>query len=255
VLTLYHFGGAICAQKVRIALFEKQLEWESVDCSGAALRAENYLSLNPNGVVPTLIHDGAILTESRIISEYINDAFVGPALMPAGSIQRHRARLWSKQIDDVFHLNIFILTFVAIAREDYLQLAPEVRSNAMPGLCDPIKRTIANELPEGGMQSPWIGIAIKRFCLMLEAMEQQLEQSPFLAGDTYTLADADYTAYLKRLADLGFGALWENKSSLCGWWGRMSAGASFETAILAWKTPEVSSRYERARSMPSPSGR
>ena len=56
MLMLYHFPGAICAQKVRVALAEKGLYWESRSVL-RELRSPDYLRLNPHGYVRTLVHD------------------------------------------------------------------------------------------------------------------------------------------------------------------------------------------------------
>lgn len=247
MLTLYHFGGAICAQKVRLALAEKQVEWDSKECVGATLRDPEYLRLNPNGVVPTLVHDGAVLTESRIISEYIDERFDGPSLMPSDPVERHRARLWSKQIDDSLHLNIFILTFVSIGRDMYLEMPADIRENMMPGLRDPIKRRISTELLESGFQSPWISMAVNRFRRLVAEMEVRLSQSSYLAGGDYSLADADYTAYIHRLTHLGLAGLWAGMSGMAGWYARMTERPSFTSAIRDWQSPQEVGSYEKAR--------
>ena len=65
MIELYHHGSSVCAAKVRFALMEKGLKWKGhyVDL----LKGENfnpeYLKLNANAVVPTLVHDGQILVE------------------------------------------------------------------------------------------------------------------------------------------------------------------------------------------------
>ena len=247
MLALYHFGGAICAQKVRLALSEKNLVWESRDCSGPALRDPGYLELNPNGVVPTLVHDDVVLTESRIISEYINDAFRGPALMPTDPGARYRARLWSKQIDDSLHLNVFILSFVIVLRQKFLEMAPAIRVSALPGLRDPIKRQISEDLLEYGWDSPWTRMAVKRFHRLLVEMQTRLAHSRHLAGADYSLADADYTAYLNRLADLGFDGLWADKPAVEDWLGRMKERLSYKAGILSWNTPTDTEHYSTSR--------
>ena len=83
MLELYHSINSVCAQKVRIALEEKGQEAKDHIMT---LRGDQYepayLKLNPNGVVPTLIHDGEPITESSLILYYIDDAFPEPPLMP-----------------------------------------------------------------------------------------------------------------------------------------------------------------------------
>ena len=244
MLILYHGGASIASQKVRLALAEKGVGWESRIAWGATLRDPEYLKLNPNGVVPTLVHDEAVLIESRIISEYVNDAFEGPALMPAEPRLRHTARLWSKQSDDSLHLNVYILSFVTGMRELFRAMPEPVRQGALPGLRDPIKRQITHDLMDQGFASPHARRALERFRHLVQEMEIALAKAPYLAGQAYSLADADLTAYLQRLTDLGLTALWAERPRLADWLARMQARPSFNAAILDWRTP---SEVERSR--------
>jgi glutathione S-transferase len=76
VLEHYHNINSVCAQKVRIALREKRLE---VKERLLTLRGDQhdpaYRKLNPNGVVPTLVHDGKPIIESSLILYYLDEAF------------------------------------------------------------------------------------------------------------------------------------------------------------------------------------
>ena len=83
MLELYHGTTSVCAQKVRLTLAEKGLEWQShlLELNGDHLTPE-YLKINPNGVVPTLVHDGTIIVESTVIIHYLDDLFPDPPLMP-----------------------------------------------------------------------------------------------------------------------------------------------------------------------------
>ena len=82
-IELYHTINSVCAQKVRIQLEEKGLPWTS---KLMTLRGDqfspDYLKLNPNGVVPTLVHDGEPVIESSVILYYLEDCFPSPCLMP-----------------------------------------------------------------------------------------------------------------------------------------------------------------------------
>jgi Glutathione S-transferase len=75
MITLYHNDMSVCAAKVRTALAEKNLKWDGVhlDLRGGDAQQPEYLKLNPNAVVPTLVHDGRPLIESTVICEYIDD--------------------------------------------------------------------------------------------------------------------------------------------------------------------------------------
>ena len=64
MLELYHSVNSVCAQKVRIVFAEKSLQWQEHLMTLAGDQYDpGYLKLNPNGVVPTLIHDGNVIVD------------------------------------------------------------------------------------------------------------------------------------------------------------------------------------------------
>jgi glutathione S-transferase len=68
MLELYNNTNSVCAQKVRLALTGKGLQAKEhmLKLQGDQFDPA-YLKLNPNGVVPTLVHDGQPITESAVI--------------------------------------------------------------------------------------------------------------------------------------------------------------------------------------------
>ncbi len=89
MLELYHNINSVCAQKVRIALFEKdqQIKEHLLTLQGDQ-NDPAYMKLNPNGVVPTLVHDGNVIIESSLILYYIDEALPDPPLMPKTPLAR-----------------------------------------------------------------------------------------------------------------------------------------------------------------------
>ncbi|MEM1103907.1 MAG: glutathione S-transferase family protein, partial [Pseudomonadota bacterium] len=77
MLALYHSPYSTCSQKVRLCLAEKGLDYEKrdVDLARQEHLTEAYLALNPNGVVPTLVHDDAVVIDSSVICEYLDEVF------------------------------------------------------------------------------------------------------------------------------------------------------------------------------------
>ena len=235
VLTLYHTARAVCPQKVRLALAEKQLEFDSRLLAPADLRSPEYLLLNPHGYVPTLIHDGKVITESRTISEYLDDAFPAPALLPRSAFGKVRVRNWSKQIDDSLHLNIFVLSFVISFRKMFASMPEDAQIRALP--LTPLKRHITLELLEKREDSIFFGMAVDRFRTLLRAMDKELSNAEWLADDTYSFADTDYTPYLRRLEELG---LWQLLKPDCPnvnrWYNAVRHRPSFANAMTAWES-------------------
>ena len=72
--TLYHHGSSVCAAKVRLAMAEKDLQWNGVyiDILKGEQFNPDYLKLNPKGVVPTLVHDDLVIPDSTVIIEYLD---------------------------------------------------------------------------------------------------------------------------------------------------------------------------------------
>ncbi len=93
-MKLYTFFRSSAAFRVRIALNLKGLKYESI--SMALLKNEHraaaYLALNPQGLIPALALDGAVLSQSIAIIEYLNDKYPTPPFLPVGPLDRARVR-------------------------------------------------------------------------------------------------------------------------------------------------------------------
>jgi maleylacetoacetate isomerase len=93
-MKLYTFFRSSAAFRVRIALNLKGLKYESIP--KALLknehRAADYLALNPQGLIPALALDGAVLSQTLAIIEYLNDKYPTPPFLPAGPLDRARVR-------------------------------------------------------------------------------------------------------------------------------------------------------------------
>lgn len=236
MLTLYHLPIAICAQKTRVCLAEKGVAWEARNVEGQ-FRSPEYLKLNPAGYVPTLVHDGRVITESRVISEYIDEAFEGPALQPTDPYQRTIMRRWTKQIDETLHPFIFVLSFVPLFRDQILQLPLAEQEKSVP--LDPVKAGRMRDMMRLGWDSPWLLMAIQRFEKLAIELEAALTATPWLAGEAYSLADADYTPYLQRMEDLGLSWLWADRPALTDWYVRVRARPSYAAVVDDWVSPDA----------------
>ncbi len=82
---LYHGDISNCSMRVRMALEEKGLDWEShhIDLKKKENLDEGYFAINPNGLVPTMIHEGVVHIESNEIIAYLDEAYPEPPLRPA----------------------------------------------------------------------------------------------------------------------------------------------------------------------------
>src|SRR5665213_1826255 len=128
MLELYHSVNSVCAQKVRIALAEKGLDYTEHLMTLACDQFDPaYMKLNPNAVVPTLIHDGYPIVESSVILYYLDEAFPEPPLMPRDLKARAKVRLYNKLVDEYIHNSCMILSFATSFRGRLLKMSPEER--------------------------------------------------------------------------------------------------------------------------------
>jgi glutathione S-transferase len=108
-LHLLHFQASSCSQKVRILLREKGIQWEShpVDLARQHNTRPWFLGINPRGVVPVLVHDGAVHIESNDILEYLDEKIESDAkpYLPQGEEERRIAHE-SLALEDSLHMDL-----------------------------------------------------------------------------------------------------------------------------------------------------
>lgn len=234
---MYHQGSSVCAAKVRIVLYEKGLEWESkyVDVLKGEQFDPAYLKLNPNAVVPTLVHDGKVVLESTVNCEYLDEVFPNPSLRPNNAYALAQMRIWTKRVDEQLHPMTSVLTYAASHRHTILSNNSSDQVEAIINETrDPVKRARKREWIELGMDAPTARQAISEFKRTLTDMENGLAQQAWLVGNTYSLADVALTPYLNRLSMLNMDAFWQRYPNVANWFSRVQSRASFEPALMEW---------------------
>ncbi|HEY5777026.1 MAG TPA: maleylacetoacetate isomerase [Xanthomonadales bacterium] len=106
-LTLYSYWRSSAAYRVRIALHLKELDFETIPVhlvrQGGEQHAGAYRSINPQGLVPALLHGGHVLTQSMSICEYLDECFGAYPLLPTDPLGRARIRSLALQIACEIH--------------------------------------------------------------------------------------------------------------------------------------------------------
>lgn len=237
-LVLFHNSMSSCSQKVRLVLAEKDLAFESreVDLIGGAQHAPDYVKLNPNHVVPTLVHDGHVLIESSLIDEYLEDAFPEVPLAPRDPVARHAMRLWVKQIDEKVHPAAGVITYAIGARPIALLQSAEAREASVAAIPDPARRAARRSVLEHGVAAPEFAGALGAFIDLIDAMDAKLAPGGWLSGDRFGLADAAALPYVLRLAHLAMTPLLDARvrPRVADWLARVEARPSYASAITAW---------------------
>jgi len=233
VLEHYHSINSVCAQKVRIALNEKGLEAKE---HLLTLRGDQfdpaYLKLNPNGVVPTLVHDGNTIIESSLILYYLDEAFPDRPLMPKEPKLRHRVRLYNKLIDEYLHNSCMILTFATAFRPNFLKLPREAWLAEVNK--SPLKRRAEykRSVIERGLDSEFVADALAQHQKLLSWMDQSLQGGQYLVGDSFSNADCAVIPYILRLDLLKLRGMWDRYPAIGDWWARMRGRPSVKAEIF-----------------------
>jgi glutathione S-transferase len=215
---------------VRLVLREKNLqpiEHHLNLRAGDATRPE-YLKLNPNGVIPTLIDQGTPIIESTVICEYLDDTYPEPPLRPKNTVQRAAMRVWTMRPDAGLHRACGITSFAMAFRHQMLALPPaeierQIAEKPDPAVRDNLRQTIAL-----GVQAPQVAAALKTYDKVIGQISRQLDQTLWLAGDEYSLADAAMLPYVSRLEQLEMSWLWAGqRASIASWLERSKARPNY----------------------------
>ena len=236
MLELYHNDMSSCAQKVRTALAEKSLEWTGhhLDLRAGDTLTPEYLKLNPNGVVPTLIDDGFVLIESTVINEYIDDAYPDHPLRPADPRARAKMRLWTKKLDEGLHNHTSTISSAIAFRYQQIDRPPEELARILAAVPDPAKRARRKDLIENGIHSQHFPDAIRAWNKTLGDMEEALGSSTWLAGEDFSLADIAYSPYLTRWEHLQLVGLTDKRPRLQDWFERIRSRDSYRIGLANW---------------------
>ncbi len=244
---LYNAPQSTCSQRVRYALHAKGQGFEEhrLDLfSGDQLRPE-YLAINPNGVVPTLIHGGAAVIDSTVILEYLEDILPETEPMRPGDPQQiARMRAMMRFIDEVPTPAIRVPSY-NLAFLPHFQAMSEVEFQA---LCDskPLRREFLQRMGRTGFPEADMEEALGRLRRGVERMGLWLEDSggPWLMGMEISLADVAIMPVIVRMDDINLGHFWDGIPVIGAWFDRIRAMPSFRPtyyhgALLTEKYPHL----------------
>lgn len=247
MLTLYHTKMSVCSVKARLALAEKGVAWDERLMTGRGDQYDpEYMKLNPNAVVPTLVHDGKVILESTVIMHYVDECFPGPPLLPSDPLARSKVRMTAKLMDENVHYGCVGLTFATVNRNNFAKMSVEQFEAELRKREDPKFSDIKRQVVRYGLDAPVVVESVRQFVMLLDRIEAAMQDGDFIAGASYSLADAAATPYVWRLDMLSLGRMWEHRPGVARWYDRMRNRPSFKTAVEGWVTPADRERYANA---------
>ncbi len=209
MLTLYAVPASLYCAKTRLCLRAKSLVWREVLPVGGYGSAE-YAAQVPGGNLPALEHEGMLLSDSEAISEYLEERFPQPAMLPAGIQDRARIRSCSR-----FH---------------------DTR-------LEPAVRTLFDQVDPSGRDPERVALSRDAVVLRLDQFGQLPRHGPLMHGHGLTLADCGFpiTLTVLRVLDdvMALNLIWPG--AISNYYGAVRdnpfVAAELETyrpAIRAW---------------------
>ncbi|WP_129791856.1 glutathione S-transferase family protein [Sphingosinicella sp. CPCC 101087] len=205
-LKYYHAEPLANSLKSMIPLFEKGLEFESVYVNLHKFEQHEswFLAINPEGQVPVLDHDGAIVTHTTVINEYLEDAFPDrPPLRPNTPAGNARMRYWNKFVDE------HVMNFVSMHGWHRLIgiIARKIESGEFEKLLERIPLHEQREkwrTARSGFSEADLANATRKIEVAVDKVEAQLGETAWLAGDMFTLADVNFYSHCGMMVERMF---------------------------------------------------
>ncbi len=233
--TLFHGWRSSASRRVRLCLAEKGIAYESrlVDMVKGEQHSPEYLAMNPNGVVPTLLHGKRVLYESSVIAEYLDELYPTPPLRPADAYARAVMRNFVRWIDEACLPKLIVFNW-------------SISMQPVAGQWDDAK--LAERLariPTAERREAWTRVARKPYTddekaeamtgllKLLDKMDAMLAESPhgWLLGEGYSIADIAAVPFVMRISELNAPALAEHPQ-VVDWWQRVRQRPAFKLARI-----------------------
>jgi glutathione S-transferase len=250
---LYNAPQSTCSQRVRFVLNAKGLPFEErkLDLfSGDQLKPE-YLKINPNGVVPALLHRGRAVLDSAVIMEYLDEvAPAAPNFTPAEPVERARMRTMMRYIDEIptpairvpsYNL-AFLPHFQTMSEEEFVALANS----------KPLRKEFLLAMGRSGFPQQEMDQALDRLNRAVVRMNDWITASggPWLMGAAPTLADIAVMPVIVRMDDINLDGAWADKPALARWLQLIRAHPAYlptyyRGSLLTEKYPHLAALREK----------
>lgn len=250
---LYNAPQSTCSQRVRYVLHAKGKTFDEHKLDlfvGDQLKPE-YLAINPNGVVPTLLHDGEPVTDSAVIIEYIEDILRDVAsLRPRDPLKVAQMRAMMRFIDEVPTPAIRIPSYNLAFLPHYQSMTEE----EFQALCDskPLRREFLMKMGRTGFPAAEMQEALGRLQRGIDRMASWIRSSggPWLMGSEMTLADISIMPVIVRMDDINLGHMWDAAPEIARWLANIQATEAF--AKTYYHGSLLTEKYPNLRVFASP---
>ncbi len=240
-LHLWHAPMSSCSQRVRITLCLKELSWISHPLKldkGEHAKAD-YLSINPKGLVPSLINNGEVITESIDILSYIEKKFqpLGNKSLDEGLTDEGKYLL--RKIDeaqkDVKTCSFFFLFRVrSMMTDNEFGFFQDNHSN--------LELVKFHERFRSGLAKSEVQESVKRSRLFFNLVENQIKLNKgYLLDGSFSICDIALIPNVHRFSLMKWP--FDEYPYIFSWFNRIKSKDWFKSAILDWEPPEMIGKF------------
>lgn len=234
-IILYDHDGSPCSRRVKITLIEKGIPFsiQKVDLGKMQQKTPEYLAINPNGLVPTLSHNGRILYESSVINDYLEDQFPNIRLSPKTAQGKVAAQQWqnhelamAKLYRPLMYSRIMgPLYHIACTKQEFMKIAAQATNN-------PAHLAWEEKIYDLKVLSPDQQAEYQRKIIQFaNHVERALEGKRYLVEDQFSVADISVYPRLSMFVNAGIPLGEYEYPNIHHWMGELSQRHSFKSSI------------------------
>ena len=244
MLELYYFENSICSERALMTLAEKGVtDWVAHHVhlfEGQQFNPE-YLKLNPKAQVPTLVHDGEVIRESSVITDYLDDLYPEPPLKPSKLSKIAQMREWIKESDEAGFEGVASLSFVTVFKAKLMAMSESDRAAYWEEQTVLERTQRQQSCVFEGLNSPYALRAIATWERVFSKINSTMsDDRPWIMGDQFTLADLNLAPFVARLAGLKLVEPWlAELPQAQRWWEAVKDRPSYAEARVGPSADEI----------------
>jgi len=230
-LTLYHGEPNGPSLTVLATLFEKGIEatLKKIDLAAGERHEQPFaheteVAMSVEGEGPVLVADGVAMTDGFFVALYLEEAFPGNPLRPAGAFGHWELLTWCRWMNERMAPAAAFLGTRAYLAPKFAGKAPDTSKIVANDLADRWRAIAANDFPENQLTDSHAKIA-----QAVEKIEAALADKDWLLGP-FTIADIDTYAWLAAMPLLS-PAAFADKPRTADWMARVKARPSVQRAL------------------------
>ncbi len=234
MLQVYHFWDSTCSMKVRFCVEEKEIPHEKIFVDLLAFEQLQpwYLEINPNGVAPSIVHDGTAINESTVINEYLEEVFPERPMLPRDPVARAKVRSLVRIEDGKMHEAFRAPTFNLMIKPMFEECSDEeveriAANHPQKWIGEYWKKTIRTPVDAEAVEASFDDL--RNVMKKLDAVLQ--DGRDWLGGDDVSLAEASFVSLVDRTEYLGRPDLFADYPALDAWRLRLKARPSYQRAV------------------------